>query len=300
MRRNNYSVSILGAVFLLLIVSAAASTVEISGTLQDVNGFALPGKVTAITEVPNLTFTTHIVEDDGLFRFTGNSSGELVIHASSPGHPPGEQTIGAGTTGSVSVNFALPLGQDVEARVVDGYGRPVPGAQLRVRYHEPHKPMRRVLFDDEQVTDGDGRMILRSVGINVPFVVDVLAPKYAPVTSRLTKLSDGEKQMEDINVGELAATVVVEVLDFKGANPVADATVMLLADPTNLAEGDRDSWLHHQAYRQKAVTSKLGNVQFSGVPSGKIVVRVKTPTGAAEETAVAKPNEETRITLETP
>ena len=300
MRHSNYPISILSAVFLALIIPAPASNVEISGTLQNVNGFALPGKVTVITQVPDLTFSTHIVEDNGQFQFTSNSSGELVIHASSPGHPSDELVIGAGATGSMNVSFVLPLGQDVQVRVVDDFGHPVPDAQPRVRYHEPHKSMRRVSFDNEDVTDGDGRMILRAVGIDVPFVVDVLASKYAPISSPLTKLTDGETQMEDINIGELAATVVVQVRDYKGINPVADATVTLLSDPASLEEKDRESWLHHHAYRQKAVTSKLGNVQFTGVPSGKIAAIARTASGTTREAGVAKPGEETRITLEMP
>lgn len=299
MRYRSVPVFILIAVLLNLPTSVAAAPVEITGTLQNVNGFALPGKITVIQEVPHLRFTTHEVEEDGLFRFTGDSQGELVLHAAAKGYPPAEQVIPAGSTGIVTVNFVLPLGQDVEVRVVDANGYAVAGAELRVRYHEPDKPIRRVSFEREEVTDGDGRFLLQDVGIGVPFVVDVLAPKYPPVSSRLTKLAEGETQMEEINLGELAATVVVEVLD-KGLFPVPDASVTLLADPAGLAPEDRDSWLHHRSYRQRSVTSKLGNAQFSGVPPGRIVVRVKTATSAAEQRAVAKSNEELRIRLEVP
>ena len=122
-----------------------------------------------------------------------------------------------------------PLGQDVQVRVVDAEGRSVPGAALRVRYHEPEKPIRRVAFETDDLTDGDGRMMLRDVGIEVPFVVDVLAPHHPPVSSERTRLAAGETEIEDIVLGERGATVVVGLVD-KAGNPVSGARVMLLAD----------------------------------------------------------------------
>lgn len=300
MRRKNSPVFIPIVIVMAVLVSVVASPVEIEGTLQNVTGSTLPGRVTVVQEIPHLIFTTYEVDDDGLFRFTNDYDGELVIHAVAAGHPPAERVISAGTIGPVRVNFVLPLGQDVEVRVVDWSGRAVSGADVRVRYHEPYKPTRRVDFEREDRTDGDGRMVLRAVGVDVPFVVDVLAPNYPPVSSGLIKLSGGETHIEDIDVGEPAGTVVVKVLDATGLFPVVDATVMLLADPSSLLAEDRDSWLHHLAYRQRAVTSELGNVQFSGVPPGKIIVQVKTVTSVVKQSAVVGFNEELQITLEVP
>ena len=283
-----------------LLASVSAAPVEITGTLQNANGTSLPGMITVIQEEPSLIFTSYEVEDDGLFQFTTDSSGEFLLHAVSPGHPTAESVIPAGSTGTVNVNFILPIGQDAEVRVVDSYGGAVSGAFVRVRYYEPGKPIRRVAFESDDVTDGDGQYLLQDVGIGVQFVVDVLAPKYAPVSSDVIKLTEGETQIEDINLGEPAATVVVEVRDGKGLFPIADAQVTLLADPSGLDPKDRDSWLHHRAFRQHAVTSKLGNVQFAGVPPGLIVIRVKALTGTGEQSAVAKSNEQTRVTVEVP
>ena len=140
--------------------------------------------------------------------------------------------IPADSTGVVPVHFVLPLGH-VKVRVVDALGRGVPGADLRVRYDEPNKPIRRVSFDREEVTDGDGRLLLKNVGIQVPFVVDVLAPNYPPASSKRTKLAAGDTQMDDIVMGEPGATVVVELLD-KSDSPVVGVAVILLADPAGL------------------------------------------------------------------
>lgn len=283
-----------------LLATIAGAPVEITGSLQNVNGTSLSGMVTVIQEVPSLAFTTYEIEDDGLFRFTSDSRGELVLHAVSPRHPTAESVIPAGSSGTVNVNFVLPLGQDVAVRVVDAYGDAISGAAVRVRYHEPSKPIRRVAFESDDVTDGDGQYLLRGVGIGVPFVVDVLAPKYAPVSSRLHKLTEGETEIEDIYVGEPAATVIVEVMDGKGLVPIPDAQVTLLADPAGLDLEDRDSWLHHRAFRQHGVSSKLGNVQFSGVPPGRIEIRVKATAGTGETSAVAKSNEQLRVTVTVP
>ena len=162
----------------------------------------------------------------------------------------------------------------------------MPGAALRVRYHEPEKPVRRLAFETDDVTDGDGYLLLQNVGIDVPFVVDVLAPRYPPISSERTRLAAGKTEMDDIVLGKPGATVVVGLVD-KAGNPVSGAGVMLLADPAGLPAEARGSWLHHRAFRQRAVTSSLGNVRFSGVPPGRIIVRVKTADAALEHRGTA-------------
>ena len=219
-----------------------------------------------------------------------------MLHAVAPHHPTAERVIPAGTSGPVTVGFALPLGQDVQVRVVDAEGRGVPGAALRVRYHEPGKPLRRVAFETEDLTDGNGRMMLRDVGIEVPFVVDVLAPHYPPISSERTRLAAGKTEMEDIVLGKPGATVVVGLVD-KAGNPVSGAGVMLLADPAGLPAEARGSWLHHRAFRQRGVTSSLGNVRFSGVPPGRIIVRVKTADAALEHHGTAVSDQELQVSL---
>lgn len=287
-------------VFLGLMVASSAAPVEIVGTLQNVDGVPIEGTITVVHEGLHLTVTSHEVEESGLFHFTIDADGELVLHAASPRHASDERVIPAETAGVVAVDFMLPLGQDVQIRVVDAQGQGVPGATLRVRYHEPDKPVRRVAFDhEEEVTDGDGHVLLREVGIEVPFVVDVLAPHYPPISSERTTLAAGELQMEDIVLEEPGASVVVELVD-QDDSPVSSASVTLLADPAGLTSEAHGSWLHHQAFRQRAVTSALGNARFTGVPSGRIIVRVKTLTDSIEQRAVAFSNEELRLRLVLP
>ena len=251
-----------------------------------------------IQETPSLTFTHHEVDQTGLFEISiDDAQGALVLHASSLGHPSAEHVIAAGTTGAVSVNFVLPLGQDVQVRAVDTHGKGAPGATLRVRYHEPDKPVRRVAFDtDEFITDGDGRITLRGVGVQVPFYVDVLAPGYPPASSKRTKLTAGDTLLKDIVLGEPGATVVVELLD-KTGDPVPDTWITLLADPAGLPEQARGSWLHSRAFRQRKVTSALGNARFTGVPPGRIIVRVKTPSDSSVQRARAVSGQELRVSL---
>lgn len=300
MQHRSFPVSILSAVFLGLLVSVGAAPVQIVGTLQNVDGFALSGRITVVQEVPHLRFTTHEVEEDGLFQFTSDTEGDLVLHAAATGHPSAERVIPAGTTGVVTMNFTLPLGQPVEIRVVDADGNGVAGAEVRVRYHEPGRPPRRVSFNREERTDGDGRLVLQDVGIEVLFVVDVLDPHHPPFSSSLIRLAAGETRMEEIVLGEPGARVVVELLGNEGLSPVPDTWVTLLADPEGLAEEHRDSWLHHRAFRQRAVTSKLGNARFVGVPPGRILVRVRSERGFAQEWGDAVSNQELRISLEVP
>lgn len=286
-------------VFLSLAVSMPATTLKINGRLRDMNGNSLSGTITVIQHSPNLSFTHHAVVDTGEFQFTASTAGQLLLHARAPQHPTAEHVIPAGTSGTVTVDFALPLGQDVKVRVVDASGNGVPGAALRVRYHEPEKPVRRMDLGTEELTDGDGYLLLRSVGIQVPFVVDVLAPNYPPASSQLTKLSAGTTEMEDIALGPAGATVVVGLVD-KAGYPVPNARVLLLADPAGLPDAAHGSWLHHRAFRQRAVTSPLGNARFTGVPPGRIIVRVKTASDSNEGHGTTVSNQELRINLVLP
>ena len=86
--------------------------------------------------------------------------------------------------------------------------------------------------------------------LQVPFVVDVLAPNYPPASSKRIKLAAGDTQVDDIVMGEPGATVVVVLLD-KSDSPVTGVPVILLADPVGLDSGTRGSWLHHRAFRQR-------------------------------------------------
>ncbi len=252
-----------------------------------------------IQEIPHLRFTTHEVDKDGVFKFTTDSEGPIVLHAVAIDHPSSEHVIDAGTTGTVTIDFMLPIAQDVKVSVVDAAGNAVEGAELRVRYHEPEKPMRRVSFESAERTDEDGQIPLPDVGIQVPFIVDVLAPNYPPISSKLTKLEFGETQMEDIMLGDPGAIIVVELLD-KAGNAVPDTWVTLLADPAGLPEQARGSWLHSRAFRQRLTTSSQGEARFTGVPPGRVIVRVKTETGSVQRRGIGSSNEELRINLTVP
>jgi hypothetical protein len=78
---------------------------------------------------------------------------------------------------------------------------------------------------------------------------------------------------------------------------VSGVKVMLLADPAGLGANTRGSWLHHQAFRQQGVTSRLRNIRFTGVPPGRIIARIKAADGTAEQRAVVSSGQELQITL---
>ena len=296
MTETNISFTRQLAIVLMLAASAAAAPVEIAGTLRDTNGDFLSGTLKVFQDGRQIRVTDHQVDANGVFRIASDAAGGIVVYAEAPGHPAAEKAIPAGTTGVFPLNFVLPMGQDVRGRVIDARGKGVPRASVRVRYHEPDKPVRRVSFDGGEYTDGDGRFLLRGVGIQVPFYVDVYAPDYVAASSKRTKLTAGAATMDDIVLGEQGASVVVNLRD-KSGSPVYGSEVMLFADPAGLSSEARGSWLHHRSFRQRAVTSALGNVRFSGVPPGRIIVRAKTPAESVEQRAVAVSAQELRLTL---
>lgn len=283
-------------IFILLSAAAPAAPIEIAGTLRDTNGAFLSGPITIFQQGRQMIVTDHQVDATGNFRIASDAAGGIVVYAESPGYPPAEKAILAGAAGVVSLNFVLPLGQDVRGRVIDARGKGVPDASVQVRYHEPGKPVRRVSFNGGEHTDAGGRFLLRDVGIQVPFYVDVYAADYVAASSKRTKLAAGAAAMDDIVLGEPGASVVVNLLDKSGA-PVSGADVMLLADPAGLSSEARGSWLHHRSFRQRAAASARGNVRFSGVPPGRIIVRAKTSAESIEQRAVAVSAQELRLTL---
>lgn len=282
--------------FFSLLWSAAASPVEIVGTLRNTSGTVLSGQISIFQETPHLTVTHYQTDTTGSFRIASNSQGGLVIHATAKDHASAERVIPSGTSGTVSLNIVLPVAQDIEGRVVDSSGNGVPNAVVRVRYHEPNKPVRRVGFHRDERTDGDGRFLIQDVGIHTPFVVDVLASDYPPTSSKRTRLAAGETKVDDIVLSARGAVVVVHVLD-RADQSASDVRVVLLADPAGLGAEARGSWLHHRAFRQVGFTSRMGNVRFTGVPPGRIIARIKKADGTTEQRAVVSSGQELDITL---
>ena len=174
----------------------------------------------------------------------------------------------------------------------------VADAIVQVRYHEPGKPVRRTAFDNFERTDGDGRFLLQSVGVDVDLVVDVLAPGYLPKSSKRFKRSAGDTQLDDITLDAQGGTVHVEVVDPTGS-PVNGVMVYLFADPAGYEPDERGSLLHGRVYNQRGPTSSFGNVVFTRVPPGRIRVSVLTPNGEVKQEASITENERLRLSVST-
>ena len=285
---------------LLLALAASGAPVELLGTLQNRKGDPVSGTITVIENGPPLVLSHYQVDETGKFRIRGDAARGLVLHARAPDHASEEKLVSPGTSGTFALHFVLPIGQSVEGRVVDANGKGVPGASVRVRYHEPSKPVRSVASDAEEITDGAGRFKFHNVGADVLFVVDVHASNYIAATSPQFKIDEGESlPLEDIVLGRSGATVVASLLD-KDDDPMRGVEVTLVADPAGLSAEAHGSWLHHRSFRQQKSTSSLGNVRFSGVPPGRIIVRAKAPSGAIEERTSVVEKQDLRLLLRAP
>lgn len=255
-----------------------ARTVEIAGTLQAVGSQPLSGIITLFHAPPNSISESHEVE--GSFRISTNAEGELLVHARAKSHVSEERIVAAASTGRIMMNFRLSPGQDVSGRVVDLRGNGVAGATVRAHYDTSGKPTPRVTFEPDSRTDANGEFLVRNVGIQVPFYIDVLAPGHAPTQSKRFTRAAGATKLEDIVLTKTEAVVVVTVRDKIGA-AVRGATVTLFADPANYPQKARGSWLLPRGFRQSARTSPMGNVRFSGVHPGRVLVKTETNEGTA-------------------
>lgn len=293
-RTKHYT--ILVAVLLCAASGAAGQTVDLVGSVRNASGDPLSGNIDIIEEGPELAVTSHVVGDDGEFQISVATRYGIVAHASAAGHPPDERYLPPGTQGVVPVDFVLPLGQDLTGRIVDQQGFGVPEAIVHVRYHEPSRVLRRAAFHEFEPTDGDGYYLLRDVGIDVPFFVDVHAPGFVPVSSKRFKRPEGDTELEDIVLGPHGATVLVQVLDL-GSIPVSGAEVVVLADPAGYEAGEHESLLHGRAYAQQQQSSTFGNVRFAGVPPGRIRIHAWTPSGESKREERVGEGESLRVTM---
>ena len=208
--------------------------------------------------------------------------------AESDQRPPDEHYIAAGTTGPVVINFALPQGQYLKGKVVDEEGNGIADALVQVRYYEPDKPIRRTAFNNFERTDADGLFLLQAVGIDVEFVVDVLADEYLPKSSKRFKRAAEDTLLDDIVLDRRGGTAHVQVLDSSGAL-IGGVRVHLSADPAGYTADERGSLLHGRVYNQRADTSGFGNVLFTRVPPGRIRFSVYTQDGEIKkETSIAE------------
>ena len=142
--------------------------------------------------------------------------------------------------------------------------------------------------------------MIPNLGIDVPFVIDAYAKDYVAASSEQLKITSSTDTLpKSIVLGDRGGTVVAQLRD-KQANPVAGIEVMMLADPSGLPSNSRGSWTHVKSFHQVGNSSSLGNVRFSGVPVGKILVRAKFDQGVAEQRATVVSGQELSLQLTEP
>ena len=162
MMRTYVERALLAAAMVLLSPLARGAPIENEGPLSSADGNPLEGEIVVFSETPHFGSERHEVGKDGSFRFGDNSADGRAILARAAGHAYIEHHDLRGQSGTIRAESALPAGQEITGRGLDGAGRGVEEATVQIRYHEPNKSSRRVFYDEDLRTDGDGTFLART------------------------------------------------------------------------------------------------------------------------------------------
>ncbi len=196
---------------------------------------------------------------NGTFTLEGLPPGRWTFVATAPGFPPAveEDRLLGGGGGAAPVEFLLRPGSPLRVRVVDGQGRPVPGAAVAVsslsRFYLLHShgfvaaPLR-------ARTDAEGRCVFTG-----PREGDVaLQVRTGPGRETEHRVNLGGPGEATVRTGG-SATLRLRVKDPAGAAVAGAEAVALMEDP----EG---AW----AALLRGVTDGEGRLILDGLPAGRV------------------------------
>jgi hypothetical protein len=222
----------------------------------------------------NVRVSNYQTNSDGWASFLANAGREIAILVKADGYISAERVLVPEINGS-AITFILSPAGKVSGRVIDESGRAVRGAIVRIRYTGRLRSQQLSQELGEIATDDFGYFTLPFVERGKPFVIDVAAAE-RPMTSSAPMTLPGES-MSGILMALAAGAHPVRgrVVDSFG-KPVPNVSIRLrVLDQPGIRrdEFERASSITAMLQANKiAVTDRDGVFEFSGVPSGDVIV----------------------------
>ncbi len=265
----------------MLLGNAAASASELTGRITSVDGIPLAGYVQVIVETGHVRVEHYTTDSRGAFSLDIPDVSRLLVVARADGYISAERgVVVSPTQPKLRLDFALFPASRVSGRVVDETGRPVPAAEIYVRYPDE---VRRFTYDQETGgvrSDDFGYFTLPFVARGRGFVIDTVAEGRLPASSQELHVTQPVLEGLMVGVGPVGQRVRVNVLAEDG-RPLSGAIVRLRAgsDAAEYSVEQRQSRVFLRMANRMATTGADGSVQFTGVPAGRVTVVASRPGG---------------------
>lgn len=190
-------------------------------------------------------------DGDGRFRIVAVEAGKFLVRAVATGHVPATEPVEVPEAGEAEVTITLPTAVDLEGRVVDEAGSPVPEAQVAVRPQE--KADNSALRPQSARTDGEGRFRVVDLPRDVAVAVTASSEDHLPT------------EMNDVKPG--GAPVIIRVrLGLRISGTVVDEA--------GVPQPGLSVWASGTERRVRGQTDESGRFLLRGLPPGKVELRL--------------------------
>lgn len=246
---------------------------SVLGTVVGVDGLPLKGHISVVSSGPDARTDHFRTNSDGSFSFVMEFSERMLVVAAATGYASEEYEIASQPESQkIKIDFTLPLTGTVGGRVLDSFGRPQPGASVRIRYLDRKRRVHMGHGVNAKVDDG-GAFTIFSVARGRPFVVDAVGDPWLPASSTVQVLNSEYSTGILVNLTRRGHRVHGKVTDASG-DPLSNLVVRIRVKGGEVI-GNEEAF--SRARLQRTRTDAEGRYEFRGLPRGNAVVVATRP-----------------------
>jgi RNA polymerase sigma-70 factor (ECF subfamily) len=210
-------------------------------------------------------------DEDGQFELRGVSrDGAFDVHVLAAGYGRAVVPVVFGDGSSGRADVALERGYRARGRVVDGHGRPVPGARIAAATRLATR------FDADRITcasSTDGDFVLTDLRAGASYHLLVVKEGFGAAVVACPPVGGAGAVELGAVVLQVGGAVAGRVVDTAGAGvPGCKLRLLSRDDPVlvGLARDERDRWVDDAVYLNQRVgrTDDLGRFRFADLPAG--------------------------------